>query len=400
MSGFVRTLCTGIVFALLLLAGRAAWAADVPYSDTSVLGAKESPSTLRVESAMTRVTAYQQDGHGYQSKDGPLPLGPGSERLTVLEPQLEILMRQGDKLTYRLWLPVDIVTSASANAIDKGADVVSTASLKNVAGSVDATASYQVDRATKVSVHDAIHLESPFRSWTSGLSLTHSFAGDAAVFSAGLLAVYDWFDRFDINGGRHGRTNRSSTTLSLGLSQVLTPTTVLAVGYGGTVQAGEMGNTWNSVPLATFTRGPELLPPERVRHSLVMRGVQALPWRGALRLYYRLYDDDWGMFAHSVEGQLAQRVSPQLYVAALYRFHTQAGANFFTTLANPTAPFRTADSDLAPLDSHTVGGKVVGDVPLEGFGARSFHFEVAYERYFRTNDLWANIVTCATGLLF
>ncbi|HEY2511093.1 MAG TPA: DUF3570 domain-containing protein [Polyangiaceae bacterium] len=400
MTEFVRALGAGIALASLLLLGRAAQADDVPYSDTSVLGAKASSSGLRIQSAMTRITAYEQDGHGYQSKDGPLPLGPGSERLTVLEPQLEIVARQGDKLTYRLWLPVDMVTSASANAIDKGADVVSTASLKNVAGSVDATATYQVDRATKVSVHDAIHLESPFRSWTSGLSLTHSFAGDAAVFSAGLMSVYDWFDRFDINGGRHGRTNRSSTTLSLGLSQVLTPTTVVAIGYGGTVQAGELGNTWNSVPLTTFTRGPELLPSERVRQSLVVRGVQALPWNGALRLYYRLYDDDWGMLAHAIEGQLAQRISPQLYLAALYRFHTQAGASFFTTLANPAATLRTADSDLAPLDSHTVGGKVVGDVPLRGLGARAFHFEVAYERYFRTNDLWANIVTCATGLLF
>jgi hypothetical protein len=320
--------------------------------------------------------------------------------LTVLEPQAEIVAKQGDKVTLRLWLPIDIVTSASANAIDKGVDVVSTASLNNEAGSVDGTLTYRADRATQISLRNGIHLEEPFRSWTSGVNVTRSFAGDATVLSAGLLAVYDWFDRFDINGGRHGRTNRATTTVSLGVTQLLTPTTIVSLGYGGTVQEGELGNTWNSVPLANSTRGPELLPSERVRHAFVARGAQFLPWNGSLRLYYRLYDDDWGVLAHSIEGQLSQRITPHLYVAGLYRFHRQTGASFFTTLASLDAPLRTADSDLAALDSHTVGGKIVGEVALHGTSARALHFELGYERYFRTNDLWANILTCATGLLF
>ena len=181
---------------------------------------------------------------------------------------------------------------------------------------------------------------------------------------------------------------------------MFTPTTVANINYGLTVQEGELGNTWNSVPLAAGGRGAELLPTERVRHAVVGRLAQFLPWNGALRAYYRFYADDWGIVAHSVEGQVMQRLTPQIYVGALYRFHTQTGPFFFTTLASADATLRVADSDLAPLQSHTVGGKIVGDLPLTGGLARILHYELEYDHYFRTNDLRMNIVTCALGLRF
>src|SRR6185436_2655796 len=112
------------------------------------------------------------------------------------------------------------------------------------------------------------------------------------------------------------------------------PTTFVNVNYGLTLQAGELGNTWNVVPLDTGKQGPELLPDERVRHALVGRLSQFLPWEGALHLYYRFYGDDWGIAAHSVETALLQRVLPIAYVGVNYRFHHQAGASFFSTLAS------------------------------------------------------------------
>ena len=59
----------------------------------------------------------------------------------------------------------------------------------------------------------------------------------------------------------------------------------------------------------------------------------------------------------------------------------------------------TADSDLDSLDSQTVGGKLVFDVPLRS-EIRVLHFDVGYERYVRTNDLQMNVLTCATGYRF
>jgi len=361
-------------------------------SETGILDALDD--RLRVESIMTRITAFDQFGYGYQAQGGPL-LGPGSERATILEPQVEIVASQGDRLQHRLWVPVDFVTNASPDAID----VVSSASRHVQAGSLDWASTYRLDGATDATMSGGLHLEEPFRSWNGGLGASRSFADGDTVLSAGVVEVFDWFDRFDIHGGRHGRADRSTTTASLGVTQIVSPTTIVNVNYGLTVQRGELGNTWNSVPLSDDERGPEILPGERLRNAVVFRAAQFLPWDGAVHVYYRFYLDDWGLTAHSVEGELLQRLSSQLYVGALYRFHTQTGVDFFTTLANPNGSLRTADSDLAPLDSQTAGGKVVLDVPT-ATPVRSLHFEFGYERYWRTNDLHTNIVTCATGYRF
>jgi hypothetical protein len=363
------------------------------YGDARILDAMGAG--LRLQSVMTHITGFDQFGHGYQAQGGPTPSSPGSERLTVFEPQVELVFTQGERVTHRVWIPVDVVTNASPDAID----VVSSASRHVEGGSIDWTTTYRADRQVDISVRSGVHLENPFRSWDSGMSIRRSYADDATVVSASALEVFDWFDHFDIHGDRSGHTDRNGTTGTLGLTQVLTPTTVASINYGLTFQEGTMGNTWNSVPLAAGGRGAELLPAQRMRHALVGRMAQWLPWNGALRLYYRFYADDWGIVAHSMEAELMQRLSPELYVGGTYRFHTQTGASFFTPLAPPGALLRVADSDLAPLDSETVGGKIVVDYPLVG-EFRTLHLELACERYVRTNDLRVNIVSWATGFRF
>jgi hypothetical protein len=367
--------------------------ADTSLTDERILGAMGAG--LRLQSVMTRVTAFDQFGHGYQAQGGPTALSPGSERAVILEPEVEVVATQGDRITHRLFVPVDVVTNASADAID----VVTAASRHVEGGSIDWTTTYRATPTTDVSMRNALRLEEPFRSWHSGFAVRRAFADEATVVSASLLDVFDWFDRFAVDGSRHGHADRNGTTASASFTQVLTPTTVANVNYGITVMEGELGNTWNSVPLTTGVRGPEILPNRRLRHALVGRASQWLPWNGALRLYYRFYADNWGIAAHSAEAQLMQRLTPELYVGAYYRFHTQTGAFFFTTLAPDDGTLRVADSDLAPLDSQTIGGKIVLDLPMAG-EIRALHLELACERYVRTNDLQMNIVSWATGFRF
>ncbi|MBV9948312.1 MAG: DUF3570 domain-containing protein [Myxococcales bacterium] len=371
--------------------------------DRSVLGDRDE-SAIELRAVTVRTTSFNQYGSGYQSKAGPVA-GPGSERATIYEPQLEVVAAQGRHLTHTIRIPIDVVSAASPDAVDRGpgsADVVSGASRLVLSGTLDWASTYAFEPGSTVTMDAGLHLEEPFRSWHGGLSWTCPLADGDTLVSANVLQVYDWFDRFDPTGHRFGRTNRSTTSASAGVTQTLTPTTLLAANYGLTLQRGELGNTWNSVPVAEgggVDRGPELLPNQRLRHALVARALQFLPWDGALRLHYRFYADDWGLRAHSLEAQLLQRLSPAVYVGAVYRFHTQTGVDFFTTLAGAAARLRTADSDLAPFQAHTVGGKVVVDLPLSE-GARALHFELGYERYVRSNDLSMDIVTCATGYRF
>lgn len=374
-------------------------------SDEAILGESAKKAWLRVQSVMMRMTGMVQDGHGYQSKAGPL-LGPGEERLVVFQPQIDITAQQGDRFTHRLWMPLDVVTAASTNAVDRGPDIMSKASKQNEAGTIDWTVTYKYDAETDIQIRNGVHVEEDFRGWHGGMNVIKGWDDRATTVTAGMLVGIDWFDRFTIQGYRRGRTTRTTTTASLGLTQILTPTTVANASYGLTVQAGELGTTWNSVPLDVGIRGSELLPVRRVRHALVTRLVQALPWNGALKGYYRFYTDDWSILAHTIEGQLLQRFTDAIYVAGYYRFHTQHGASFYTPRASLAMPLRTADSDLATLDAHAVGGRVVADFPLgAGIGAaiggpKTLHVELGAERYWRDPDLSVGIFTCATGFSF
>jgi Protein of unknown function (DUF3570) len=378
-----------LVLALLAAAPSPRAAAEEPLPSEAIFG---RPRPYAIESVRTRFTHYDQTGHGFQSQAGG---PPGSEALTVEQPQLEVVARQGDRITHRLWVPIDVVTAASPDALD----AISSASRVNEAGAIEIASTWQATRTTAASVHGGFHLEEPYRSWDLGGGITHSFADDNAVVAATVNQYFDWFDSYDIHGTRLIRVSRSSTNLNLGFTQLLSSTTVGHVDYGVTLQNGTLGNTWNAVPLSTGVFGPERLPPFRQRHAFVGRLAQWLPWRGALHLYYRFYVDDWGLLAHSAEAELYQRITAWLWVRATYRVHQQSGVSFFTTEAAPTKSPRTADSDLAPFVAHTFGGAVAVDLRMIP-RLRQLYADFAYERYVRTNDLGVHVYSCALGVRF
>ena len=394
-----------LAFALALIASFASTSAradDRRIDDAEILGAPEDEAGLRITGIASRISIYDQKGHGFQSKAGP-PLGPGSEALTVFQPQLEILAKQGANVTHRLWVPLDVVTSASANAIDRdrtGVDAVSAASRINEGGTIELASTLHAKSSLDLTLRNGLHLEEEFRSWHGGLVVTQGFAEDNTVVSASLLTTFDWFDRFDIIGKRHGRARRTTQTQTVGVTQVLSPTTIAEASYGLTLQYGELQNTWGVVPLANDTVDAEVLPNHRYRHAVVGRIAQALPWNGAFKISYRFYADSWAIDGHTLDAQLSQRFLPWLVGSFGYRHHIQTRAAYFTSRAPLDLEYRTADSDLDRLTANSFIGKVAIDVPLRPPGPKALHVDFGYEAYSRSNDLRANVMTCSTGFSF
>ncbi len=366
--------------------------ASPPLFDDAEILAKPR-SFFHIESIALRYTRFDQSGTGYQSRAGK-PGQPGSEEMRVEQPQLEVIAKQGAHLTHRIWVPVDVVTAASPDAVD----LVSNASRRNEAASFDWTATYANGRNT-AAIRNGLHNEENYRSWNSGLSASRSFAEDNTVVSAGFNVVLDWFDQYLIDGTHDGHNARSSLNFNAGVTQLLSPTTVAHLDYGFTLQEGQLSNGWNIVPTPQRAFQLEKLPAQRGRHAFVARIAQYLPWSGALHGSYRFYIDDWGIAAHSLEAELHQRLASFARLRFNYRYHTQTGADFFRTSVPLGAPiFATADSDLAPLHAHTVGVKGTFDFPVPF--ARTLHADIAVERYFRSNDLRVSVYSCGLGLLF
>ncbi len=389
----------GMVFVFLI---SSAARADPPvFSDQEIL---DEPSYFRLRSFGARYTRYEQNGEGFQSRAG-LPRGPGSQQATIDQPQLEAVIEQGDDIVHRFWLPVDVVTAASPDAVD----IVSTASRTNEAGAIDWAITYGETTPTPLTFTGGFHAEENYRSYSFGLSSAVSLADDNTVLQANGTQLLDWFDRYQFSGKHDGHAPRAATHVTVGLTQVLSPWTIVYLDYGITYQQGQLSNGWNTVPfLGTGptagrflpdTRMIEVLPPSRARSAATARVAEWLPWNGALKASYRFYADDWDIFAHSAEFELDQRLHPYFYIGATYRFHTQSGASFYQEAPTFRPRYRTADSDLQAFDSHTVGGKGGLDMPFPFFFANRVHMDLAVERYARTNNLEVMVYSFEMTLL-
>lgn len=371
-------------------------AAAGPSTDDEILGAEEG---WQIESIDLRAVYFDQQGEGYQSQAGPEG-GPGSEEAWILEPWIDVVVRQSPRVRHEITIPIDVVTAASPNALD----AVSTASLRNEGAGFDLRSTIAVSDADSVSTRVAFHWEEPLSSGTLGAGWRRSLADDnAAVSITGNLTV----DGFGVNrpdGEYSGEDAREAVNANLAASQLLSPTTVIDGSYGVTWQHGTLAQTWNAVPVAGAAPVGELFPRDRLRHAIAGRIAQHIPpTRSTLKLWYRYYRDDFGLSAHTVEATVYQYLVPWLYLRGAYRFHRQSAVDFFTTgLDGPPmdrAP-RTSDSDLDRFDASELG---LGVVLLSEGGPRALRrisVVADYRRYERSNNLNIDVLTLGVGRRF
>src|SRR5262249_37736370 len=148
----------------------------------------------------------------------------------------QIEVRQSEKVTHSITVPVDVVSAASPNALD----AISNASAVNESATIQISTLYRHDSKNELYATYAVHVEEPFRSWNAGVGYRRSLAEDNAVLGVSFNQTIDWFDRLSIFGGDFGRVARSTSNLNLALSQILSPTTVGQVSYGYSAQVGEL----------------------------------------------------------------------------------------------------------------------------------------------------------------
>lgn len=374
--------CLGI--GLLVVIARAD-----PAGDAAILG-RGDPS-VRIDEFRLRMTTFYQDGRGYQSQAGTVA-GPGSERALIVQPMMLVGIRQSPRIHHEVVVPIDIVSAASANALD----VISHASAINEAIGVELTSRFDLTDDDQLTSNLTWHEEEPFGSGSFGLGYSRSLADDNAVLGISGQATFDRFDYLQPNGDRYGRRNRTALNGNLSFLQLLSPTTVFDASYGLTFQQGLLETSYNSVPLeGGMSRTNELFPHTRTRHAVQARVAQHLPEsHTTLRAGYRYYTDTFQLSAHTAEFELHQYVFPRLIARGSFRYYTQTGVDFFSTaLPLQTSPLqpRTADSDLAEFHASEYGLKLLW------LSRGKSSLDLSWFHYSRSNGLDANIVSFGYG---
>jgi hypothetical protein len=140
----------------------------------------------------------------------------------------------------------------------------------------------------------------------------------------------------------------------------------------------------------------ERLPGSRLKLPIGLRASYFLGDQTIIRAFYRLYADDWGMKAQTINLEGTYKITPFLLLSPFYRFNTQTAVRYYKDfgLHSTTTSYHTSDSDISAFDSHFVGSGVRVAPPNGVFGINHLQsVELRYGHYVRTNGLNSDIVT-------
>ena len=101
----------------------------------------------------------------------------------------------------------------------------------------------------------------------------------------------------------------------------------------------------------------ETLPRARFKYPVSLRLNYYASDLVQVRGFYRFYNDNFGIRAHTLELELPVKVTPFFVVYPFYRFHTQTAATYFAPFAQHSVAdqYYTSDYDLAAFSAHKEG---------------------------------------------
>lgn len=337
---------------------------------------------------------YDQDG-----ENSPVTGGIGSEELQSASPVFLVKYTTGNQWLLTANLGLDNITSASIDNIDVIDGVnVSSASRK------DNRVFTTLGAAKKIGADSwgfslGFSKEYDYKSVNGGLSWSRGFSGNNTTLGAALNHYSDQVDLYDIDGIVQGSDDRTTTDLTLSLTRVLSPKTLGSVELNISDQSGFLSSPFQEVILSDGRHVAERLPDNRQRTALRFSLNHAFSDKLVGRFYYRYYDDDWEIQAHSLELEPHFRLPwHEAWIYPILRYHTQDGSNYFgpPETFGENELFFTADRDLSTFDSTKIG---IGlKFPLQGRRMRRMEYRLTY--YDRDDGLSAINLTFGFGWSF
>ncbi len=350
---------------------------------------------------------YAQDGN-----NAAVTGGVGSEQLTDFANQLDIRLikkgKNGKEHYINASIGIDHYSSASSDKIDP--TTISSAS------SAD----------TRVYPKLGWTINNPNTGWRTGVMASFSNEFDYTSFGLGLNVAKTSLDKNrEISLGLQGYFDtwrailpvelrppgmqvddddaytiepRNSFSGSLTYSQILTKRLQIALMVDGIYQQGLLATRFHRVYFNDGSLQAENLPDTRFKVPIGMRLHYFIGNNIILRTYYRFYNDNWGLTAHTMSIELPVKINPYLSVSPNYRFNTQSGLKYFAPYGvhSPTEQYFTSDYDLSNFSSHFVGAGVRWHPENGVFGVKNFSvIELRYGYYTRSTGLTSNIITLA-----
>ncbi|MBA3828082.1 MAG: DUF3570 domain-containing protein [Taibaiella sp.] len=351
---------------------------------------------------------------GYYSQNGnnsAVTGGVGTEQLTDFANTLDVVLVNTDKknrqYTWTAELGIDHYTSASSDKIDPS--TISSASSHDTRTYPSLSMARKDNNGNTIGLAASFSTEFDYTSYGVVLNYAKTSRDNNREFS---IHLQSYFDTWDViypielrppGGGYSGRgmdphiyKPRDSYSASLSYSQVINKHLQVALLMDLIYQSGLLATDYQRVYFTDNSERIEALPSNRFKLPIGIRANYFVGDRFILRLYYRYYQDDWGIKAQTANIELPIKLNAFTSISPFYRFYTQNAAQYFAPYAmhNTGESYYTSDYDLSKFTSQFFGTGIRfspenGILKIKHWSA----LEIRYGHYIRSTGLHSDIIS-------
>lgn len=340
---------------------------------------------------------YHQEGN-----NSAVTGGVGTERLTDISNTIDLKMSKYDAKgrlnNYYFELGFDTYTSASSDKINPATISSASSNDQRVYPSL-AWSITNEEKGQSFGASAAVSSEYDYLSFGGGVNASKNSSDNNRQLSVKLQAYLDQVSiiyPIELRPAPYSSKSRNSFSSSFTLSQIVNRRLQVAFILDLAYQSGFLSLPFNRVYFANNSLAVEKLPDSRIKIPIGLRANYFLGDRYVLRTFYRYYQDDWGMQAHTANFEATIKITPFISVTPFYRYHNQTAIDYFAGIRqhNPTDAFYSSDYDLSKLSSNS-GGIGFRAVSPDGIlGIKKLNtLEIRYDHYNRSTGLTSNIVS-------
>jgi hypothetical protein len=279
-----------------------------------------------------------------------------------------------------------VITSASIDVVTQA----SKATIHDTRHQVSAGGS-QIFDATTVRGGYSYSRENDYQSHTLSVGVSQELFDKNTTIAAGYGVSLNNVGRADDeNFSKSLTVNTGSVTWT----QIITPRLLGQLTYELGYSSGYQASPYRFVPIrASLDATPTLWVPEtdpdsRVRHAVVIGLNRAVGEASSVQFDYRFYRDTWGITSHTIGARYYVNFGDRVELRLRSRFYFQNGASFYQSRYDGFMKYMTADRELSPLWSETLGAKLTfaftdrleGEAKLDGFYYRYSDFPALASR--------------------
>ena len=386
-----------------MFAGMLSAFSQAPSTDSSAYQVRK----LRFEEANIVSSYYHQDGN-----NSAVTGGIGTEKLTDFSNSFQVKLTRYDthlrKHSFDFDLGIDHYTSASSDKINPNTISSASYSDSRVYPSLNWTMENET-KGTTIGAGLSSSTEFDYQSFGANILLAKKSKDKSAEFSFKLQAYLDHLKvirpielrPFQEDQTAYARSARNTFVGSLSYSKIINHRLQVALLMDLIYQHGYLGLPFHRVYFLDNSLDVENLPGSRFKLPLALRANYFVGDKIIVRTYYRYYQDDWGLKAHTINLEVPYKITPFLSVSPFYRYYTQEQVDYFAPYQKhkPSEKFFTSNYDLSTFHSNFFGAGFRYAPPENILHINHFSsVELRYGHYAKNIGMTSDIISLDLGI--